>query len=206
MLVFLTSDYGKAHPAATYPKSHGYCQYYGLGIFGWYASKPNKTSQFFWTWPWIQTFLTLRSFLRKLVQSLARCIVDIEMDAIFANLKLRLASDNINPDTLEDFLFKNIEELEANSTPFLVSLIKISAGIRDRQAIWGRTLANLDPNNDHKPDNDINSSDDADPNADPEEGGEVILLENNMPCIADHPIIKQGVVTRNKKLVSVISL
>ncbi len=73
--------------------------------------------------------------LRKLVQSLARCIVDIEIDAISVNLGLRLASDNINPDALDDFSFKNIEELQANSAPFLISLMKTSAGVRDRRAI-----------------------------------------------------------------------
>ncbi len=52
----------------------------------------------------------------------------------------------------------------------------------------------------------MNGSDDADPNADPEKGGKVIPLGDNMPCIADHPIIEQGVATRNKKLVSIISL
>ncbi len=128
------------------------------------------------------------------------------MNAICANLELRLASNDINLNTLKDFLFKNIEELQANSAPFLVSLMKTSAGIRDRQAIWGRTLADLDSNNDHKLNNDINGSDDADPNADPEEDGEVIPLGDNMPHIADHPIIKQGVAIRNKKLVTIISL
>ncbi len=128
------------------------------------------------------------------------------MDTISANLGLRLTSDNINPNALEDFSFKNIEELQANSAPFLVSLMKTSTGIRDHRAIWGRTPTDLDPNNDHKPDNDMNGSDDADPNADPKEGDKVIPLGDNMPRIADHPIIEQGVATRNKKLVSIISL
>ncbi len=84
--------------------------------------------------------------------------------------------------------------------------MKTSAGIRDRRAIWGRTLADLDPNNDHKPENNMNGSEDADPNVDSEEGSEVIPPGDNMPRIVDYPIIKQGVATRNKKLVLIILL
>ncbi len=156
--------------------------------------------------PRFKRFLLQDPFLRKLVQSLVRCSVNIEMDTISANLGFRLASNNINPNALEDFSFKNIEELQANSAPFLVSLMKTSADIRDHRAIWDRTPADLDLNNDHEPDNDMNDFDDADPNKDPEEGSKVIPLGDNMPRIADHSIIKQGVATRNKKLVSIISL
>ncbi len=165
-----------------------------------------KLANFLGYGPGFRHSLLQDPLLRKLVQLLARCIVNIEINAISANLELRLASDNINLNALEDFSFKNIKELQANSALFLISHMKISVGIRDRQVIWDKTPADLDPNNDHEPDNDMNGSDDVDPNADLEEGDEVIPLGDNMPCIADHPIIKQGIATKNKKLVSIISL
>lgn len=112
------------------------------------------------------------------------------MNIISTNLGLRMTNNNINPNILKDFLFKNIEELPVNLAPFLVSLIKISANVKDCQAILDRTTANLDLNNNHKPDNDINGSDDIDLNVDLEKCDEVISLGDNMPCIADHPIIE----------------
>lgn len=94
------------------------------------------------------------------------------MNTIFANLELRLANNNINSNTLKDFLFKNIKELPVNLAPFLVFLMKISTYVRDCQAIWDKTTANLNPNNNHKSDNNINSSDNIDSDADLKESGE----------------------------------
>lgn len=83
--------------------------------------------------------------------------------------------------------------------------MKTFTGVIDHQAIWDRTPTNLDPNNDHKLDNDINGFDDADPNTNPKDGGKIIPLGDNMSCIANYPIIEQGVDIKNKKLVLIIS-
>ena len=140
--------------------------------------------------PKFRRFLLQDLLLWKLVQSLARYIVDIEIDAISANLGHRLASDKINFNALEDFLFKNIKKLQANSTLFFVFLLKTSAGVQDCGAIWGGTPADLDLNNDHQLNNNMNSSNDADPNADSKEDGKMIQQRDNMLCIADHSRIE----------------
>ncbi len=62
--------------------------------------------------------------------------------------------------------------------------------MRDRRAIWGKTLADQDLNNNHNPNNDMNCFDNADFNADSEASGKVVPLGDNMPCIADYPIIE----------------
>lgn len=140
--------------------------------------------------PGFRRSLLQNPFLWKLVQSLICYIVDIKIDTISANLELKLASNNINSDVFEDFMFKNIGELQANSAPFLVFLMKTSISVRDRWVIWDKTPADLDLNNDYKLNNNINGSDDVDSNVDPEKSGEVIPLGDNMPYIADYPIIE----------------
>ncbi len=61
--------------------------------------------------PGFKCSLLQNPLLQKVVQSLMRYIVDIEMNAISTNLGLKLASDDINPNVFEDFSFKNIKEL-----------------------------------------------------------------------------------------------
>lgn len=43
--------------------------------------------------------------LHTLIQLLALCIVDSEIDLITFNRRLRLASNNVNPDIFDQFLF-----------------------------------------------------------------------------------------------------
>lgn len=78
--------------------------------------------------------------------------------------------------------------------------------MKDRQAIWDRTPLYLDSINDYNPDNNINYFDNIDLYTDSEESSKMIPLEDNMPCIADHPIIKQKVAIQNKKLILIIFL
>lgn len=65
----------------------------------------------------------------------------------------------------------------------------------DRHAIWGKTpadLKNIEPD-EPKLNNSVNE-----PEANPAKYGEVMLLRDNMPCIADKPLFDQSVATRHK--------
>lgn len=82
-------------------------------------------------------------------------------------------------------MFKGIEELQVNSALFLVFLMKISTSVKDCQAIGDKTFVHLEPNINHKlNNNNVNS------NVDPEKDSKVLALGDNIPCITNYPIIK----------------
>ena len=61
--------------------------------------------------PGFRRLLLQDSSLCALIQLLAPCIVDSEMDLITANRGLRLASNDVNPDALDKFSFEAIQRL-----------------------------------------------------------------------------------------------
>ena len=71
-----------------------------------------------------------------ILKLLAPCIVDAEMEAITSNYRLRLASTDVNPATLDKFTFKTLDRIQQISAPFLSFLLKIAAGAGDRRTIW----------------------------------------------------------------------
>lgn len=73
--------------------------------------------------------------LYDIIKILASCIVDAEMEAITSNPRLRLASDDINPVTLNEFTFDVVDKLQHTSAPFFSSLLKISVGVRDLRTV-----------------------------------------------------------------------
>lgn len=58
-------------------------------------------------------------------------IIDMEIDIIFVNQSLWLTSSNINFDTLKNFMFRNIKELQVNLALFLIFLKRTFTIIRD---------------------------------------------------------------------------
>lgn len=65
----------------------------------------------------------------------APCIVDAEIEAITSNYRLRLASTDVNPTTLNKFTFETLDRIQQTSAPFLSFLLKITAGTGDRRTI-----------------------------------------------------------------------
>lgn len=78
-----------------------------------------------------------------------------------------------------------------NLALFLIFLIKISACIKNRQVIKGKTSTYRKLSNDYKLNND-----NANLNINLEKNSKVLPLEDNIPCIANYTtIIKQGIAT-----------
>lgn len=76
--------------------------------------------------------------------------------------------------------------------------------MKDYHTFWDKSPADLENNieyNEQVPYNHINYPKTVTKNWD-----EVIPLENNMPQIVDRSLLNQGVATKNKKLVAIISL
>ena len=84
--------------------------------------------------------------LRTVLKLLAPCIVNAKMEAITSNYRLRLASTDVNPATLDKFTFETLDRIQQTSAPFLSFLLKIATGAGDRRTIWGKTPADLECN------------------------------------------------------------
>lgn len=150
--------------------------------------------------PGFQRLMLQDQQLYDVIKILASCIVDVEMEAITSNSRLRLASDNINPVTLDEFTFDAVDRLQHISAPFLSSLLKISAGVADLRIVWGKTPADLVTNPELSSEE---TSDDFRADSGYEDG--VIALRDNMSHTMDVPRLGQGIATRNKNLVSIIA-
>lgn len=135
---------------------------------------------------------------RALIYLLVPCIVDSEIDIISTNPGLRLVSNEVNPDAFKYFLFEAIQRIQENSAPFFVSILKTSAGIvENRCALWDKTPADLENNIEHEKQDPHNRTNN--PQTDTVDGDEVMPLGDDMPRIANRPLLDQGVATRNKK-------
>lgn len=74
-------------------------------------------------------------------------IVDFKINIITANFKLRLASNDISPKTLEYFSFEVIQILQQNLAPFFVSILKtFASALEDCRVFWDKTPADLENN------------------------------------------------------------
>lgn len=67
--------------------------------------------------------------LYNVIKILASCIMDVEIEVITSNFCLRLAGDNINSVTLDEFTFNTVNRLQHTSASFLSSLLKISVRV-----------------------------------------------------------------------------
>lgn len=86
-------------------------------------------------------------FIHILIYLLVSYRVDSKIDIITANLRLRLASNDVNLEPFEYFLFKTIQMLQKNSAPFLVSILKTSASIiKNYGILQGKTSTDLKNN------------------------------------------------------------
>lgn len=141
--------------------------------------------------------------LCALIQILALCIVDSEIDLIIVNYQLRLASNDVNLDALDPFSFKAIQRLKQNSGSFLISILKTSVGaLSDRRAVQAKIPADLENIEPDKPefDNCVNN-----PEIDLVKGGKVMPLRDDILCIANKPPFDESIATKNKKLIFIIS-
>ena len=139
-----------------------------------------------------------------MIKTLALCIIDTKIDVITANPKLQLASNDINPDAFH-FLFAGIYKIQKICALFLVSILKTFATVRDCRALWCKTIADQRTNiEDQDSENSKDLVDESD--TDPIETRELLLLQNNIPRIANKSLIEQSVARKNKKLVSIIFL
>ena len=68
--------------------------------------------------------------------------MNTEIEAITSNYRLRLASIDVNPTTLDEFTFKTLDKIQQTSAPFLLFLLKIVAEAGDHRTIWDKTPAN----------------------------------------------------------------
>ena len=124
--------------------------------------------------PGFRQYLLQDPSLCAVIKALALCIIDTKMDVITANPKLRLASNNINPDALH-FSFAGIHKIQKICTLFLVSILETSAGMGDCRAIWCKTIT--DQRTDIEDQDSENSEDLVDEsNTDPTETGELLPL------------------------------
>ncbi len=142
--------------------------------------------------------------VRALIHLLTPCIVDSKMDIITANPRLSLVSNDINSEALEHFLFEAIQMLQENSAPFLVSILKTSTStVENYCALWGKTFTDLENNIEYNKQalhNHINN-----PKAITVDGDEMMPLGDNMLQTSDRSLLDQGVATKNKRLVAIIS-
>lgn len=73
--------------------------------------------------------------LYDVIKILASCIVDAEIETMTSNSCLRLASNDINPVILDEFMFNAIDRLQHTSASFLLSLFKIFAVVGDLRTV-----------------------------------------------------------------------
>lgn len=58
-------------------------------------------------------------------------IIDLEIEIITMNSRLRLTGNNINLFILDKFMFENFDKMQQISTLFLLSLFKIVFEVKD---------------------------------------------------------------------------
>lgn len=140
--------------------------------------------------------------LCTILKLFAPCIVDAEIEAIISNYCLRLAGNDINPATLDKFIFKTFDRIQQTSALFLWFLLKITAGAGDRRTIWGKTSADLECNARLSSKSYLED----DSGVDSENEIDTMPLRNNIPRIVDVSRSKQGIATRNKNLISIMTV